>query len=80
MAVAARLNVNIRSRRLRKVRSRDRGGAAEEREWRLHHAPIADRHELLQAVRIALAQDVDGILSVVFRFPHCVGLSLDRIA
>ena len=69
VAVAARLNVNTAGTDAGQVRSHHRGGAAIEREWRLKHAPVADRDELRQPPLARLDENLDRVGAPGMRLP-----------
>ena len=66
--------------RRRQVGRHDRGRAAVEGERRLHHAAVADRHELRHPARVRLVQEVDDVPPALGRLPVTVRLARDRLA
>ena len=59
VGVAADLDMEAGRRRFRQIGRHDAGRPAVKREWRLQHAAITQRHQLLLPGRIGSAQDAD---------------------
>ena len=69
VGVTAKLGVHARARHPREIRGHQVGAAAEERERRDEHAPVADRHELGHPRLRLLLEQVDRIRAVRRWFP-----------
>jgi hypothetical protein len=61
VTIAAGLHTESGGGRAREVGGHNRRGAAQKRERRLLHAPVADRQQLGDAVLIKLAKDRDRV-------------------
>jgi hypothetical protein len=61
VSVTAHLDIDAGRRRFREIGRHDPGRPAVKREWRLQHAAIAQRHQLLLLVRIGGAQYADRV-------------------
>jgi hypothetical protein len=78
MGVAADLDVDAGPRRFRQVGRHHGSRPAVERERRLKHAAIAQRHQLLLPGRVRGAKDTDRVRST--RVPPPAGMRIARHA
>ncbi|MNZ28203.1 hypothetical protein D3C78_454290 [compost metagenome] len=69
VAVAAGLHADAGAGHGRQVVGHQAGRAAQEGEGAAQHAPVADRHQLLQAVLVGLLEDGDGVAALGRRLP-----------